>query len=509
MRQTEALIAEGLNEQEKWFRKKARPKVLLAETFEEAQALYVAYRRHQLGIVTDVEFPRGGGLDGQAGFGFIREIVREDIPVVVQSSQPEHRRVAEALGIPFHQRHPEVQLQGIRDFLKDHLGFGDFVFRMPDGRHVERVRDIREFVEVIQRMPLESIRHHGMKNDFSRWLMARGEISLARELKPKKVSDFRDAAEVREYLVSAIMQSRQEKQAGMITDFCPESFEFEETFNRLGGGSLGGKGRGLAFLSLLLHQSGIRSRFEDCRVRLPDTMVVGTDVFDAFMAEHHLHERLAQDLSDADTAGCFLSARLPDDIRDALSVFIAHVRQPLAVRSSSLLEDSQNQPFAGVYETYMLPNNNTDQDLRLEQLCKAIKLVYASTFSSRAKAYIQVAAPGVEEKMAVIIQKLVGRAYDGRYYPISSGVGQSSNFYPSPPLRREDGIVCVALGLGRMVVEGGRVLSFSPAHPEILPGMSSPEDHDLRRSARVRYASACIDRQGAPCSGGEGNGPPG
>lgn len=501
MKQTQALIAEGLNEQEKWFRKKARPKVLMAETFEEAESLYNTYRKHLLGIITDVTYPRGDRLEDAAGFQFIEEVVSDDIPVLIQSRHPEHRKRADELNIPFRHKDADTLPQSIGDFLKTHLGFGDFVFKMPDGTQVERVSDIREFVDVIQKVPLESIRHHGIRNDFSRWLMARGEITLARELKPKKVSDFRDDTEVREYLISAIRKSRQEKRAGIITDFFQENFEFEETFTRLGGGSLGGKGRGLAFLSLLLHQSDIRSRFEHCTVRLPDTLVLGTDIFDTFMTEHGLYEHLGHDLSDADLAHHFLKVRLPEDIRDCLSVFLSHIREPLAVRSSSLLEDSQSQPFAGVYATYMLPNNNPAEDLRLDQLCRAIKLVYASTFSSKAKAYMQTALPGAEEKMAVIIQKLVGRQYDGRFYPVYSGVGQSYNFYPVSPIKREDGIVCAALGLGRIVVEGGQVLSFSPAHPSVLPGLSSPEE--IVESTQTYFFSLDLDNTDFDLTQGE------
>lgn len=501
MKQTQALIAEGLNEQEKWFRKKARPKIILAETFEEAERLYRTYREHLLGIITDVAYPRGNRLEDAAGFHFIEEVVRDDIPVLIQSRHQEHEQRADELGVPFLLKHSDTLPQGIRDFLKGSLGFGDFVFTLPDGTQVERVSDIREFVDVIQKVPLESIRHHGMRNDFSRWLMARGEITLARELKPKKVSDFRDDAEVKEYLISAIRKSRQEKHTGTITDFSQESFEFEETFTKLGGGSLGGKGRGLAFLSLLLRQSDIRSEFEHCRVRLPDTLVIGTDVFDRFMTAHNLYGCLGQDLSDSDVARIFVNARFPEDIRDSLSVFLSHVREPLAVRSSSLLEDSQSQPFAGVYATYMLPNKSPDEALRLDQLCQAIKLVYASTFSSKAKAYTQAVAPGVEEKMAVIIQKLVGRAYGGRYYPIYSGVGQSCNFYPAPPLKREDGIVCVALGLGRIVVEGGKVLSFSPAYPNVLPGLSTPEE--IIKSTQTYFFSLDLENQEFDLTEGE------
>jgi len=476
MRQTQALIAEGLNEQEKWFRKKSRPKILLAETFEEARDLYERYKKNLLGIITDVTYPRGGKIEEDAGFQFIDEVVDEDIPILTQSRQGHHRQRADHLKVSFREKSPETVTQGIRSFLKQHLGFGEFVFLMPDGSEVARVSEITEFVDTIQRAPLESIKYHAHKNDFSRWLLARGETTLALELKPKKVWDFKDDTEMKEYLVAAIRKSQREKRLGIITDFSQETFEFEETFNRLGGGSLGGKGRGLAFLARLLHHSDVGRNFADCTVRLPSTLVIATDVFDAFMAANALYDFIAENPTDAELNSRFSDASLPDEVTESLRVFLKHVHLPLAVRSSSLLEDSQSQPFAGVYATYMLPNNCDDEHLRLEQLCQAVKLVYASTFSEKARAYTQSVVPGAEEKMAVLIQKLVGGQYGKRFYPIYSGVGQSANFYPVSPLKREDGIVSVALGLGRIVVEGGKVLSFSPAYPGILPGLTTPEE---------------------------------
>jgi hypothetical protein len=476
MRQTQALIAEGLNEQEKWFRKKSRPRILLAETFDEARLLYERHKKSLLGIITDVTYPREGRVVKDAGFQFIDEVVDEDLPILLQSRQSEHRQRAEQIGVSFREKDSETAVQGIRSFLKQHLGFGDFVLLMPDGTEVARVSEISEFVDLIQRAPLESIRYHALKNDFSRWLLARGETTLALELKPKKVSDFKDDTEIREYLVAAIRKSQREKRLGIITDFSQETFEFEESFNRLGGGSLGGKGRGLAFLAQLLHHSNVGRSFSDCMVRLPSTLVLGTDIFDEFMAANDLYDFIAGNPPDAELNRRFSDARLPDEVRDSLSTLIDHVGEPLAVRSSSLLEDSQSQPFAGVYATYMLPNNYEDQSLRLDQLCQAVKLVYASTFSEKARAYTQAVVPGAEEKMAVLIQKLVGGRYGSHFYPIYSGVGQSANFYPVSPLKREDGIVSVALGLGRIVVEGGKVLSFSPAYPGILPGLTTPEE---------------------------------
>jgi hypothetical protein len=475
MMQTQALIAEGLNEHEKWFRKKARPKILLAETFDEGIELYNKYRKHLLGIITDITFHREGQVDKDAGFRFINEI-DEDIPILMQSSDSAHRERAREMNIPFIDKHSETLAQDLTDFLKDYLGFGEFVFLTPDGKEVGRASDIKEFVETVQYVPLESLRYHASRNDFSTWLMARGEIALAMELRPNKVSDFKNDEEMKAHLIGSVMRSRQEKRIGIISDFAKENFEFRETFTRLGGGSLGGKGRGLAFLAVLLNRSSIRNRFPDFRVRLPDTLVIGTDVFDRFMKENALYEIANSDLSDDEISRYFINAAIPRDIKDSLAMYLSHVNHPLAVRSSSLLEDSQNQPFAGIYSTYMLPNNCEGDDLRLEQLCQAIKLVYASTYSKKAKAYIQTTLHKAEEKMAVIIQKVVGQKFDSRFYPIYSGVGQSYNFYPVTPLKREEGIVSVALGLGKTVVDGGNALHFSPSYPSVIPGLTTPEE---------------------------------
>ncbi|MEW5937969.1 MAG: PEP/pyruvate-binding domain-containing protein, partial [Candidatus Thermoplasmatota archaeon] len=314
------------------------------------------------------------------------------------------------------------------------------------------------------------------------------EIELAMGLRPKKVTDFKDASEVRRHLIDVFKESRRTKQMGVITDFQQQDFEFEGTFTRLSGGSLGGKGRGLAFLATLLTQCGMEERIHRCRVRVPDTLVVGTEAFDTFMIENDLHRFLGNNMEDEEIAARFLDAALPEWLMDALKIYLAHVRYPLAVRSSSLLEDSQNQPFAGIYATYLLPNNCEDEHERLSQLCQAIKLVYASAYMKKARAYIQSALRITEEeKMALVIQRLIGNAHGDRFYPVCSGVAQSYHFYPVPPLEREDGLTSIALGLGKIVVEGGEVLSFSPLHHRVIPGFYTPQDV-LRNSQKVFYA---------------------
>jgi len=476
MLQTHDLISDSLNEQEKTYRKRARPKIVLAETYEEAVEKYNMYRENILGVITDVTYTRNGEELELAGFELVKSL-DEGIPILVQSSDDAHRAKAESLGVKFIGKHSDKLIHDLRRFFKESLGFGDFVFRTPAGAIIGSAGDMAEFLTLLDKVPAESLKYHAGANHFSNWLMARGEIGMALKLRPKKVSDFKDDEDIRRYLAATFRELDRAKRRGMITDFWQQNFEAEETFTRLGGGSLGGKGRGLAFLFALFAQKNIDETIPECRVRIPDTLVIGTDIFDRFIEENKLSEAISKNPDDISIKNIFLKGKMPDAILKALGEYVMHVREPLAVRSSSLLEDSQNQPFAGIYSTFMLPNNETGNDSRLAHLLDAIKLVYASAFLASAKAYIQNTVHTTEEeKMAIVLQKMVGNRYRDRFYPIFSGVAQSYNFYPVAPLNREDGIASVALGLGKTVVEGGRVLAFSPKHPGITPGFSTPND---------------------------------
>ncbi len=487
VRQTQSLMAEGLNDHEKVFRKRARPKILLAENYEEAIEIYTKYKQDILGVITDVSYQKEGKREHEAGFQLLDELDK-DTPVLIQSSHAECGIKANELGKIFLDKNSETLLQDLREFFKSHLGFGNFIFKLPTGEHIGHASDINEFIEYLGIVPSESVIYHAKANQFSNWLMARGEVDLARKLRPKKVSDFTSEDEMRHYLIAAIQASRRNKRRGVITDFEQQNFEYAETFTRLGGGSLGGKGRGLAFLSSLLVQSDIRKKIRGCQVKIPDTMVIGTDLFDTFMEENNLYDALHGDMADADISDLFVNAKIGQDLKGSLWKYLTHVTEPIAVRSSSLLEDSQNQPFAGIYSTYMLPNNCFDEETRVEQLCQAIKLVYASAFYKSARAYIQSTVHITEEeKMAIVLQKLVGKTYGTRFYPIFSGVAQSINYYPVAPLKRDDAITSVALGLGRIVVEGEQVLNFSPAYPKVLQGFASPEEA-IKNSQKHFYA---------------------
>lgn len=499
MSQSEKLIAEGLNDHEKLFRKKARPKILLAETFEDGLALYEKYRENILGVITDVDYPRDGERLEGAGFQLIKEL-DEGIPVLVQSSMVKYQGEAERACMPFLDKNSDMLLHGIQNFFTECLGFGDFVFMTPDKMEIGRARDMTEFMHYAQTVPAESIRYHADANHFSNWLMARGEIDIAKKLRPRKVSDYQNDEDIRSHLIFSIRESNKAKRKGIITDFQQQNFEFEETFTRLGGGSLGGKGRGLAFLFALFNQSAVKYKIPGCQVKIPDTLVVGTEIFDNFMEGNGLHKKILPDMSDDEIKNLFMEAKTTIDIKDRLREYLFHVREPLAVRSSSLLEDSHNQPFAGIYATFMLPNNCIDDETRLEQLCDAIKLVYASAFSKAAKAYIQSTVhTSEEEKMAIVIQKLIGNQHDDRFYPTISGVAQSYNYYPVAPLKREDGIVSAALGLGRIVVDGEKVLAFSPKHPNVIPGFSTPEqvmDNSQTHFYALSMSDVCYDLRG-------------
>ncbi|MCU0798321.1 MAG: hypothetical protein MUC62_01445 [Candidatus Thermoplasmatota archaeon] len=486
MRQNRLLITEGLNEHEKLLRKRTRPKLLLVETYEEALDSYNRFRDSILCVISDISFPRGGADEDDIGFTLASE-VRGHCPILLQSSQTEHGKRAAKENIPFLDKSSPELLSGLSDFFKTYLGFGDFIFELPDGKEIGRAKDINEFIDLVQRMPTESLVHHGTANQFSNWLLARGEVDLALRLRPKKVSDFTDGEEMRKYLLESILEMRKARQLGVILDFSQQNFEFDGTFTKLGKGSLGGKGRGIAFLSSLLKRSSLDGRFKGMGVSIPDTLVIATDWFDMFLEGNDLRSGLERCKEDAEVSRLFLGSKLPSELERMLWRFLSIARYPLAVRSSSLLEDSLNQPFAGIYSTIMLPNASGDAQERLDDLENAIKLVYASTFHRAARSYRGATVHiKEEEKMAVVVQRLVGTRKGDLFHPLFSGVAQSLNFYPMDPLTREEGVAIVAYGLGKIVMERQSVLSFSPCHPGILLGMFGPDDI-IRRSQRDLY----------------------
>lgn len=480
IRQSERLLSEGFNLSHKLVRMRARPKILLASTFEDAWALFTAYRPWMLGLISDVEFPRGGTVTRGAGFDLARA-AREalpDLPILLQSSRVEFAAEAHEMGASFLRKYSDTLLTDLRRFMVEHFAFGDFVFRLPDGREVGRVSDLKDLETMLARVPAESIAFHGERNHFSNWFTARSEFALARKLRPRTVAEFRTLEDLRHDLVSSIAEYRREQAETLVADFDPMHFDAGAAFfARIGGGSLGGKARGLAFVRRLLGDHALARQFPGVHIAVPPAIVLATDTFDRFLADDGLLGFALASQDDAELERRFLAAPLPDDVLLALEVFLGSVRWPLAVRSSSLLEDSQYLPFTGVYETYMLPNDDPDPAVRLEDLSVAIRRVYASTFSQRVKAYLRSTPYRLEEeKMAVLVQKVAGERRGTRWYPDFAGVARSHNFYPSPGLTAEDGIAAVALGMGRAVVEGEQALLFCPRDPQHLVQFSTVED---------------------------------
>ena len=490
MQQTQALMSEGVNRMQQLMRMRARPKILLATTFEEGRDIYMKARGDILGVIVDARFPKDGELDDMAGVAFAAMVKEHDptTPVLIQSTTRTCTEEAFGVGATFLQKTSPTLMHDVRAFMRDHLGFGDFIFRTPDGAEVARAGDLRGLVDAVRSVPGASLMYHGRRNDFSTWLMARTEFDLAKALRAIAADEFDSSEELREYLLRALREHRFRARAGLVEEFSKETFEAETSFTRIGRGSLGGKGRGLAFMNSLLDAYEIENRIEGVRISVPQTAVVATDVFDRFMEMSGLMSLALSEDDDVTIRAAFLAARLPEETISELRAFLSRVRYPLAVRSSSLFEDSSYQPFAGIYQTYMLPNSNESLEVRLDELCRAIRLVYASTYSADSKTYIESTTNRLEEeKMAVVIQQVTGRRHDGVVYPNAAGVARTYDHYPINEIQAEDGVACVALGMGKTVVEGGRCVRFSPKKPKTLYQFSTPRDY-LNNAQRQFYA---------------------
>ncbi|MHC1729575.1 MAG: PEP/pyruvate-binding domain-containing protein [Syntrophobacteraceae bacterium] len=492
MFQTQANIEQGLNEEHKLVTMRARPKILVARNFEEAIDIYEEYRDYILGVVSDVRFPRSGELDESAGVTLLSQIKREnpDIPLLLTSSEPSNRDKASEVGAWFLDKNSGSLHHDVRSFLTGHLGFGDFVFRLPNGREITRVSNLRSFEKILPSIPMEAFFHHWQRNDFSRWLFARSEFILASQLRPATEADFSgDVESMRQFIITSIHERRKQLQKAVVVSFNPHDFDPETDFLRIGKGSLGGKARGLVFISnLLAHYPALQKQFPEVSIVLPQTLVLTTEGFDSFMELNRLRGLSEAALSDSVIADLFRTARCPEWLEEKLKVYLSQVEYPLAVRSSSLLEDHQCQPYAGLYRTYMLPNDSPDIEERLKQLTTAIKLVYASTYFTGPRTFaMRTRHRTDEEKMAVIIQKVVGKNYGPFFYPAISGVAQSRNYYPVPPMKPEEGIAHIALGLGKVVMEGGKTVRFSPKYPQALPQFSQVADI-LKNAQRHFYA---------------------
>lgn len=469
LKQSQSLISEGVNLSHKFLRMRARPKILLCSTYEEAWNYFEKYEEYILGIISDIEFTHNSKPDAEAGIVFAQKVKERqpDIPILLQSTNLSKEKDALAVGTTFLKKNSPTLLEDLKRFMINHFGFGDFVFRDNNANEVGRAQTLNELKEQLEKVPAESILYHASRNHFSNWLKARTEFWLAHQLRPKKVSDFESADALRKLLIEYVREFIKSRQIGVISDFNKETFDVTTTFARIGGGSLGGKARGLGFVNNLLANFEIRYRFDKVKIFVPSAVVLATDVFDQFLNDNNLLDFALRSHDDDELMKRFFSAKkFTKNALNELKSFLEIVNEPLAVRSSSLLEDSQGQPFAGVYETFMLPNNHPDLNVRLKQLLHAIKRIYVSVFFKKSKDYIKVTTYRLEEeKMAVIIQKLVGAEHNGKYYPEFSGVAKSYNFYPNSPLKSTDGTVAVAPGLGKTIVDGGLSFRFCPKYP--------------------------------------------
>lgn len=501
MLQTQRLISEGANDYLTLLQMRSRPKILLASSYEDALVDYQKYQDHLLGLITDIRFPKDNQLEEDAGFDLVRKIREEapTLPIMLQSSDENNREASEGLNSFFVNKNNRTLIHELRTFLLDYMGFGSFTFRMPDDTIVGTADNLFELRDELKKVPLESFVYHARNDHFSGWLAARGEFAVARQLKPRKVSEFENQEDLRQLIIASVEEILQERM-GIIVDFDRSTYHPHSRFIRLRPGSLGGKGRGLAFLLFLRssHNTGFRKEFPEIDIQIPSTVVIGTDEFDQFMRENQLYEFVSTDRSDREIKERFLEANIPEALWDDLRFIYQDQPLPLAVRSSSIFEDSLYQPFAGVFSTYMLSNCHPDLEVRIDQLVSAIKLVYASAYLKLARSYAETLGISLSEsRMAVVIQEVVGQSHGDRYYPNFSGTASSYNYYPlGNHLQPEDRIAFVVLGLGKTVVEGGLARRFSPKRPEV--NVFSSIEEEIKGSQGSFYAvqlsqDDCID----------------
>ncbi|MBF0449971.1 MAG: phosphoenolpyruvate synthase/pyruvate phosphate dikinase [Candidatus Magnetomorum sp.] len=492
VKQIQSVLSATLNEEHRLLKMRARPKVLVAENFDEAIALFETYQSFVMGVISDTRFPKNNKMFDNAGILLLSQIHQQlpDIPLLLLSSEVENKQYAQKIPATFiHKQSTQIQTELRQYFLKC-LGFGDFVFRNPEGKEIHRANSLGMLESVIKTIPDESLVYHAKNNHFYSWLMGRSEIDLANIFRSVSLSDFSSTQEVRQFLISNIHHLRKYQQRGIVVQFKGKTFDADiMDFTKISTGQLGGKARGLAFIARqLLQETDLYNNYSDVEIKVPKTLVITTEVFETFVARNHLEDLSKPSIENTLVRDRFLSGQLPERIVSKLRIFLLQVKHPLSVRSSSLLEDALCQPYAGLYETYMIPNNSPDITTRLDHLITAIKLVYASTCYEGPKTFSKSTNnPGHDELMAVIIQELAGETWGDYFYPSISGVAQSHNFYPISPMKPDDGIAHIALGMGKSVVEGEKVLRFCPKYPKTLPQFSSVDDI-LKNAQRFFYA---------------------
>ncbi len=493
MQQSRIFVKEALNEHQRMLRMRGRPKILLAKTYDEAMALYHSYKENLLGVISDVSFKKGDGRDKESRLGIrlVEQLRREDpyLPALLQSSDLSNAQLAHKLGVGFLHKYSKSLSLELRNFIIRNFAFGEFIFRDPITlKEVGRAADLQALQQKIREIPDDVLAFHSNRNDFSKWLNARAIFPVAQLFKYIRNDDFKNLDDVRVYLYEAISSYRISKSRGIIAKFDKNSHDSYRIFSRIGEGSIGGKARGLAFINSVIDKYSLFSKFENVVITVPKTVVLSTDVFDEFMEMNNLHRIGLSNLTDEEMLEHFVSAKLPGWLHQDLYTVISVCQAPIAIRSSSKLEDSHYQPFAGIYSTYMIPVSKADPARTMEMLTNAIKSVYASVYFRESKAYIEATSNVIdEEKMGIVIQEVCGSRHGDFYYPTVSGVARSINFYPIAPEKPKDGIAKVAFGLGKYIMDGGMSLRFSPAYPRKILQLSSSKMM-LRDTQKQFYA---------------------
>ncbi len=503
VRQTQAVISDSLNDEHRLLKMRARPKILVADSHEQALAIFQKFKPYVFGIMSDTRFPKCGRISADAGIQLLRAVKAEipHMPLLLMSSETENRAAAEALGVQFVDKNSPRLAEEIRRFFLEFLGFGDFVFRSAEGVEIGRAATFADLEALLPRIPDEPILYQARRNRFSNWFMARSEISLASFMSRLTVDDFEGAAGLRTFLIRSIRTLRRNRQKGVVAQFNPRTYDANVVdFVKIGGGSLGGKARGLAFFANLLQKdASIDARFPSIDIRVPHTMVLATDVFETFTEMNGIGADRTEGLDDAAITRQFLAGGLSDDLTKHLAVFVEKTTCPLAVRSSSLLEDAYHHPYTGLFKTFLLPNNHPSHNARLLALTTAIKGVFASAYFISPRTFTDsTALRARRDSMAVIIQSLAGQTIGDYYYPALSGVARSWNYYPVGPMRPEDGIVRLTLGMGIALEGAHQAMRFCPQHPSVMPQFSAVED--ILANAQRRFLALRLTAEGAPVS---------
>ena len=501
LKQSQIFSTEALNDHERMLRMRGRPKVMLARTYEEAMQIYEKYSGNMLGIVSDVSFVRAGEKDKKAGIKFCTYVRSCDpyLPLIIESSERENQKEAIKLNASFLDKNSKKLPVDLRKTILKNFGFGDFTFINPNtGEPIVTIKNLKDLQDNIDIIADDSLYYHASRNHISRWLYSRAIFPMAEALQPRQITDLSEISEIRKLIFDAIVQYRKMKNRGVVAIFKRDRFDKYSNFARIGNGSLGGKGRGLAFIDAMIKRNPTFDNIEGVNVTVPKTVVLCTDIFDTFMESNNLYQIALSDISDEEILEHFLKAKLPEELKPDFLAFFDVVGKPIAVRSSSLLEDSHYQPFAGIYSTYMIPSLD-DKNEMLRLLLDAIKAVYASVFYADSKAYMTATSNVIDqEKMAIILQEVVGTQYNDRYYPSFAGVGRSINYYPINDEKAEDGVVDLAIGLGKYIVDGGRSLRFSPRHPNKVL-QTSTLDLALR-DTQTRFYALDMNRGEKPFS---------